>query len=58
MLGIWIEFKHQLVHNVIAPIFLGQGDGADVTERMAGTKHRVGNAIIDDISQLTAKAPG
>lgn len=30
MLGIWIEFKHQLVHNVIAPIFLCWGDGADV----------------------------
>lgn len=59
MWGIWIEFKQQLVWNVIPPILSHWDGGADVVERMAlDTKHRERKAKICDVSQPAAKLPG
>lgn len=56
MRGIWIEFKQQLVQNVIAPILLRGDSGCDVIERMTLDVLNVGAVTVAD--QLQSYAVG
>lgn len=59
MLGIWIEFRQQLVQNVTAPILL-RWDGGCWCNRKSSfgqSKGRAGKVMIYDVSQPTAKLP-